>query len=274
MDLNEELNEPVGEGYDAELDVVAFEPDDAVHDDDPEGTDPGESRRDPYITGLIVFALMVVVALLATTIGVYVYLTTLNRAPRTATERDITSMEVATRERPNEVSAWVQLAYAYAAAGRENDALEAVRRGEDAQNGERLSIVRADVLRFGGRTKEALAAYDSAEKLVQTMIKRQKDENAKIGVSADLSDDSLARVYWGRALVQEQLGDTTAAIKDLEKAVKEQPTQSAMWVKLGDLYADAGKVDKARSAYKSAMQYIPDMPEARAGLERLEKASK
>jgi tetratricopeptide (TPR) repeat protein len=283
MDPNEDLNESGlgAQGYETDLgDHAAAEPYAEVdgwleHEyDESDDADVQESAPDPYITGLIVFALMVVVALLASTLGIYIYLTTLNRAPRTAAERDIISMEVATKERPNDVLAWVQLAYAYASAGRDSDALRAVQRGENAQNGERLSIVRADVLRFSGHPKEALAAYNEAEKLIQKMFERQKKENAKIGVSADLSDDSLVKVYWGRALVEEQLGDTAAAVKDLEKAVKEQPDQSAILASLGDLYAKTGQAAKARKAYQSALKYVPDMPEALAGLEKLGKAGK
>lgn len=250
--------------------------DDSVEEDETFAVDevpaPVVARRDPVTAGLLVVALVLIVALLVTSAAVYVYLTTLNRTPRTTVERDISSGEAATSERPEDVAAWSELAYAYARAGRTDDALGAVERGEKAQNGESLSIVRADVLRYSGQHKEAVRAYNTAEKLVVKMFERQKTENAKIGVSADLTDDSLGRVYWGRALSKEQSGDLKGAVADLEKSVAEQPTQASVWAKLGDLYAQLEQPDKAREAYQSALKYIPDMPDALEGLERLEKA--
>lgn len=244
-----------------------------------DGTDPRDeapvsaAQRDPWVNVLLVLTLSLVVTLIATTGALYLYLSTLNRAPRTMTERDVATSEAAAAEAPKNATSWAALGYAYARAGRYDDALEAVSQGEKLENGEALVVVRADIMRLAGRPEDAVQEYDRAEEKTKQLLQRIKSERAKVGITRDelLDDGALFQVYWGRAMAREELGDSAGAITDYELAAAENPRQSTIWASLGDLYLAAGQDEKAAEAYRSALQYTPDMPEALEGLSKVEK---
>lgn len=235
--------------------------------------DAPQAPRDPWMNVLLVLILSLVVTLIATTGALYFYLSTLNRAPRTMIERDVATTEAAVAEAPANATSWAALGYAYARAGRYDDALEAVSRGEKLENSEALVVVRADIMRLAGRHEDAVREYDRAEEKAKLLLQRIKSERAKLGITRGelLEDGTLFQVYWGRAMAREELGDTTGAIADYELATEENPRQSTIWASLGDLYLDAGQNDKAAEAYRSALKYTPDMPEALEGLSKTGK---
>lgn len=230
--------------------------------------------NDPVVNVLLTSALALIAVLLATGALIFVYLNTLNEAPRTKVERDTATWETAVKERPDDENAWASLAYAYADAGRTADALKAVARAKRVTGRDEFVIVEADVLRLGGRYSEAVRAYDAAEEAVRELQRQIEREREKIGVIVEDNNDSLARVYYGRALSRQKLGDEKAAIKDLEGAVKLQPQSATMWVALGDLYAASKETSQAQGAYRRALTFVPDDPGALEGLERLEGQGK
>lgn len=252
--------------------------------DRPEGADSeaavdGEAaapprQSDPYVSWMLRIALSLIIVLLATTGALVYYLNTLNRAPRTSVERDVTTWETSVAETPRDANAWARLAYSYASAGRIDDALEAASEGKRRTKEPVFALVRADVLRTGGRYAEAKTAYDEAEKAVKDAVAEVKREREKLRIKFEIPDESLGRVYMGRALVQHELGEDEAAIKDLEEALKLEPQQSAMWVLLGDYSREVGDTKRAKKAYENALKYIPDYAEALAGLEAIEKGAK
>lgn len=250
---------------------------------DREGEVPGDGDEspvaparpsDPYVSWMLRIALSLIIVLLATTGALVYYLNTLNRAPRTSVERDVTTWETAVAETPRDANAWARLAYSYASAGRTDDALQAASEGKRRTKEPVFALVRADVLRTGGRYAEAKTAYDEAEKAVKDAVAEVKREREKLRIKFEIPDESLGRVYMGRALVQHELGEDEAAIKDLEEALKLEPQQSAMWVLLGDYSREVGDTKRAKKAYENALKYIPDYAEALAGLEAIEKGAK
>lgn len=237
---------------------------------DESGDDEGAPReRDPIAHAMLVFAMALVVTLVATTGVLYFYLSTLNKAPRTTVERDVAAAEAVVSEEPTSAAAWAALAYAYAQADRYEDALDALKRAESADDAESLVVVRADILRLAGRTREALTEYDRALTETKKLRERIRIERAKKGITGDIGDDGLLQVYWGRGLAKRDLGDVKGAIADLELASKENSRQVDVWVALGDLYAKSGDTDKAERAYRAALTFVPDFGEALEGLRAL-----
>lgn len=232
---------------------------------------PTASRgSDPVVTVLLTAALSLIAVLLVTGGLVFIYLNTLNEAPRTRVERDMGVWETAVKERPDDVNAWANLAYAYAEAGRIDEALDTVGRAKKVTGRAQFVIVEADVLRLAGRYTEAVDAYDSAEKAVRELQQQAKVEREKVGVKLESDQDALARVYYGRALSRQEIGDMKAALTDLEEAVKLQPQSATLWVALGDLYARSDQAGRARDAYRTALTFVPDEPGALKGLDRIE----
>ncbi|TLM81872.1 MAG: tetratricopeptide repeat protein, partial [Actinobacteria bacterium] len=113
--------------------------------------------------------------------------------------------------------------------------------------------------------------YNVAEKAVRETERKLDIERRKSGVSAKIKDTAIVRVFLGRGLAEYELGDLDAAIKDLEKAVAEQPEQASTLVTLGDYYVEKGEKAKAEKLYREALTYIPDYKEALDGLRRLKE---
>lgn len=245
-----------------------------IDETDAEDSEPAPAiaprQGDPVVTLLLTVALALIAVLLATGTLVFVYLNTLNEAPRTSIERDLAVWETAVKERPADVNSWANLAYAYAEAGRIDDALETIARAEKVTGRSQFVIVEADVLRLGGRFAEAVRAYGEAEKAVLDLQRQAEIEREKVGVKLPADDASLARVYYGRALARQELGDVKNAIADIEKAVELQPRSATMWVSLGDLYTRSEETSEAEAAYRTALKFVPDDSGALEGLERLE----
>lgn len=227
------------------------------------------STRDPWVRVLLVTAMSLVVVLLVTTVAFYLYTNTLNHAPRTAAEHAIAKAEVAAVESPKNIGSWRDLAYAYAGAGRYDEALAAAAKGEKLDGGETLATVRGNILRMAGRHQEAIKAYDRAEVKVKELLERVRAERAKVGVGADPEDGFLFGVYYGRAEAKMALDDTSGAMKDYQLAAEEDPYQTDVWVALGQLYERAGKPDEARESYKEALKFVDDLKPAVEGLKRV-----
>lgn len=244
--------------------------DDTWSDEDAEG--PAEPvRRDPVATGLLVFAISMVVVLLLSTAGLFFYLSTLNKAPRNEYERSQQVFETAVAENPKDANSWIGLALAEAEAGNTEQALDVLKRGEKATRSKGFSSTRGDVLRKAKRYKEAIEAYTDAVKETDEMKKRADAERAKVGVSFPIASENYQHIYYGRAVCRKETGDIEGAVEDLLKALEAAPRITNSSLLLGECYEELGEYDKAEAAYQDVLRFIPDSPEALDGLERLKK---
>jgi tetratricopeptide (TPR) repeat protein len=238
--------------------------------DDEESETPAPAP-DPMVNVLLIATMSLIVVLLATTAGLFIYLSALNKAPRTRAERDVTMWETAVREKPNDANSWASLAYAYSDAGRTDEAIATVRRGAKVIKQESLVLIEADILRAAKRYKDAVKKYDQAERAIKESREKANAELRKKGIKAGVDDGSLARAYLGRGLAKSEIKDLDGAISDLEKSVKDAPTQADVWTMLGDLYREAGQTEQAAAAYKRTLEYIPDYKQALDGLAKLKE---
>ena len=71
-----------------------------------------------------------------------------------------------------------------------------------------------------------------------------------------LNDSKSVKV--DRALCKSSMGDTDAAIKDLEAMSAEDPTFPLVWANLGMLYQTKGDSEKASNAYQKAVETDPN----------------
>jgi tetratricopeptide (TPR) repeat protein len=102
-----------------------------------------------------------------------------------------------------------------------------------------------------GRYREGFAAYDRMAHLAPSVA-------------------SYARVATGREL----LGRRGAALEALQLALElgrlTAPDRAYLWVRIGRLHQDSGRLDAAGRAYRTALRLLPGYVHARAGLATLE----
>jgi tetratricopeptide (TPR) repeat protein len=220
---------------------------------------------------LLRVSLALIIAVLATAAAMVVFFVTVEKAPRTAVERDIAAAEIAVRERSSDPAAWQALAYAYARAQRFDDAVEVSQRGRSSTGAQILLLSEADALRAAGQYKSSLAVYDEAVTALSEEESAAVAARKKQGIATPTSNNSLVSAFYGRALARRETGDISGAIADVTIALEFAPRQSEILVTLGELQEKSGATAKAEAAYREALRFIPDDAAALAGLKRLEK---
>lgn len=226
---------------------------------------------DPVSAWLLRLSLALIIVVLVTSAAMIIYFMTAEKAPRTAVERDIAAAEIAVRERPSDFVGWRSLAYAYQRAGRYDDALKTIRDGRTSTEINALLLPEADILRAAGRHTEAVGVYDDAVVALSREASASAAARAAQGVAMADPSSALVLAYYGRGLSHKALGENTAAIRDVLKALELSPGQANMSVTLGDLYSATNQDDLAKAAYSEALRYVPDYAEALAGLKRIEE---
>lgn len=71
-------------------------------------------------------------------------------------------------------------------------------------------------------------------------------------------EPSFARAHRGLGLTYMAMGNTDAAVGELEKAVKAFPKYAQAYLELGELYQLTGKRDKAIESYQQVIALTPD----------------
>ena len=79
--------------------------------------------------------------------------------------------------------------------------------------------------------------------------------------------------FIGRGLIERNDGKLDAALQDFARAAQIAPTPLAFYWE-GRILEDKGQVIAAAEAYRSALKLSPDLSDAQARLERMEKAAK
>ena len=258
-------------------DVDAWLADDTVvalgsaEEDAPAAAQSPWMHLDAFSSWLLRVALALIIVVLATAGAMVVFFMTVQKAPRTAVERDIAAAEIAVRDRPSDAAAWQTLAYTYARGQRYDDAITTIRKARSSTRAQALLLPEAEILRVAGRLKESLSVYDEAIAVVSAEESAAVAARKKKGIDMAAPNASLVRAYYGRGLSRHSTGDTPGAIRDTLQALALAPDQANMRVTLADLYAESGQKALAEAAYREALRYVPDYREAILGLQRLEK---
>ena len=80
---------------------------------------------------------------------------------------------------------------------------------------------------------------------------------------------SLARLHWSRAAARLALGrprDAIADVEEIEAGVRGASAKHAVWRRAATLWTTAGHAAEARALFERALRFMPDDPEALAGL--------
>ena len=171
-----------------------------------------------------------------------------DRAPDTGpplVERKITELEAAVRANPNTISIRLQLAGAYGAAKRYQDAIGQLDAVLAARPDDKTALVdRGDFYRVLDLPDKAMADYSA-------LIALAKDgEFAKVDVQ-------LHQAYYSLGAIQLTKGDTKAAIEDLKAALVIKPTDADTLNLLGTAYVRNGEAAKGVEKLRSAVLFVP-----------------
>jgi tetratricopeptide (TPR) repeat protein len=167
-------------------------------------------------------------------------------------ERQIATLEETVRQSPNQMNARLQLAGAYRAASRYDDAIaqftEVLRAtaGNDEASGyfKTASLGRADTLRLKGDIAGATSDYQA----VVDMMAGQEFSGA---------DTELQAAYYNLGAIDLDAGRTTDAIVALTASLNISPTDSDSLNVLGSAYLAAGDAQQAVDALRKAVLFVP-----------------
>ncbi|HYV92211.1 MAG TPA: tetratricopeptide repeat protein, partial [Chitinophagales bacterium] len=79
-------------------------------------------------------------------------------------------------------------------------------------------------------------------------------------------DAYLFQKFYDRGMAEGAKQNFFAAVVDLEKAVKYNPSSADAWFNLGGAYFSVKNFEKAKSAWEKALQLNPDLPKAKLGI--------
>lgn len=196
-------------------------------------------------------------------------------SPRTATEARLTLLEATIKQNPESGAAWRDYAAALYASGEKAKARKVVDRATNAVSGlDRTfpALIELDQLwaekEYERVVTKAKRAFEADKKYHQEYIAAK----ARMGVTirdSDIPSKETIEILLYQARGSGAQGDWTAAIEALTTALTYDPLASDVLVLRGDAYERDGQPDKARADYEQALKYIPDMPAALAGMERV-----
>lgn len=240
------------------------------YDEDDEDYDETPRRADPLVRWMSVVSLLLIIVIAGTTIAIVYFLLGMRGAPRTAVEREVYIKEAYTKEKPDDIDGWLNLAYAYMNAEQFADARDAIEQGASIKKTAGFTLAAADLERLEGNAEQSIAQYNAAERLAKGEMETARKQMIEKQVSMPPSPRVLIEVYVGRSKAYQELGKHKDAIADLKRVVGYDKTDAYAWGELGTLYAKTGDEKAARQAYETALKYFPDYEPALTGLQKLE----
>ncbi|MDT8434831.1 MAG: tetratricopeptide repeat protein [Anaerosomatales bacterium] len=193
-----------------------------------------------------------VIVLLGALLAMAVYLSLANRAgpgtARSTGQQEIAELREALRQSPDDTAVQLELAYAYQQAGRLSEALDLYDRV--------LAVFPTQTAALYGKGSVLLALGDSkgAERVLWEVL--------EINEGHVLAAQTLGEMYAG-------WGHYRSLIKAVRPAVVLNESSAELQFLMGLAYENLGQREWAEARYRLALEHYPDMPQARAGLERL-----
>jgi superkiller protein 3 len=160
-------------------------------------------------------------------------------------ERQITAGERAVRSNPTNVELRLELANVYRAAKKPDQALEQYKEVLKVESDDATALLgRAEILSQEGDLAEARRSF-------RTLI-----GNAT-GKEYSRVNPQLETAYYGLSVVMLKQHQASAAIHEVRKALKIEPTDADAWYLLGRASIETGSYQTAVNALRQAVLYVP-----------------
>lgn len=232
-----------------------------------------EDRRVRFLGGalgvLVVFYLLTVAsALVFGFIG--------NKAPRTIAERSVVAWEAAATTDTATLDQVQSYALALIEAGQYSKAQAVIDTAEtnetfDLTRGQNLLYCQAELYRAQGDQEKAIETFTEVMDLTLEAYEKEYDEGPELqnwAVAFGIHENYFFSAA-ARAFLHMEREEWDQALEMLDTFLADNPRDSAMLVSRGDVKAEMGDTAGAEADYREAMRYIPDMPEALEGLEKI-----
>ena len=206
------------------------------------GSHPRFSDR--QLNRLIVGVAMILLIGIPTLVAVYWFDRVVDTGPPLV-ERKISELEAAVRANPNTISIRLQLAGAYGAAKRYQDAIGQLDAVLAASPGDKTGLVnRGDIYQLVGQPDKAAADYSALIAI------------AKDGEFAHV-DVQLHQAYYSLGAIQLDGGDPKAAIPNLAAALDINQTDADTLNLLGTAYVRSGDPATGVEKLRTAVLFVP-----------------
>jgi tetratricopeptide (TPR) repeat protein len=211
----------------------------------PTAPQPATSKDDSRKLRRILVTLISVTAVLFVAFGVIYYLGQHRDSGPSIADRDVTSAEQAVRDTPNDIAARLNLAAAYLAAGRSEEALSQYVEITKAQPKNRQAWMGSGMIHFD--SEDFNAAKADFDRVV---------ENSG-GEEFSSIDPLLERAQYFLGVTNLRLGDVPGAIAALQAALAIDKTDADAWFALGGAQERAADHAAAVASYRRALEFVP-----------------
>lgn len=250
-------------------------PDEAVPEIEASAVDvpAGPSRSaDPVVKRLGLLALLLVVVWLSGVVTALLTGVLSSDAPRTGVERALGVYEAQIEAGAMTAEKWADYINILTNAGQYGQAQQTIEAALAAVP-ESASLIMLEQARLHvarGDFEAGIVAAEDTIAAARVELDALKAEAAKKGVPfpqerLEQEEDAVLLT----AEVHEELGDTARAIDSYTTFLGYQPTAANIYVRRGDVRAEAGDTSGAETDYREALRFVADDPAALAGLEKI-----
>lgn len=235
---------------------------------------PSGMFRDPVVRGMSYAAVGIVILFLVTVISALLTGVLAPSGPRTLAEREAAVAGAAVRAGSADTAVWGQYISSLIAQGQYARAKSVIADG-------RASIEDSATAEFTlaeARLYSAQGQYEQAVEMADVAMAQMKDYHETLLASGGSTAraaklDGLPDNYYSALLVKayalRDLGRYEDAVEVFDLYIEDNPTAADILIDRGMARIETGDTTGAEEDFRSALQFLPDSPEALAGLERI-----
>jgi len=228
--------------------------------------------KDPVVRVLSVVAGGLVVLYLATVVAALLMGILGSTEPKTMVERNLQFYEGKAMRTPNDPAVWRGYVLSLIAAkqhSKAQDVIDKATKAIDQKASQDILTAQAELYYAQKDYKKAITTADQVQKKLDVYYEAAKKKTG----SPEFTGKEISENYWQALLVkaesQAELGQTDAALKSFDAYLKQYKTAADVFVRRGNLRADAGDKEGAEKDFKQALVYLPEDRGALEGLEKI-----
>jgi len=249
------------------------QPDSAAPAPRPASTRP----QDPIVRALGITILLIIVLTLVTV--VYALFTGVfgSGAPRTVTEQRVVAAQAKVDAGSTNPDDWMAYILALTDDGQYRKAQEWIDKGKvllpDQEISADMLYMQADLYAAQGELDQALETADEALGVIKTTYEAEKEKTALTGRPSKAVAFGISENYWDLLLLKAEIYESreqwTDALAAYDEYLADHVTAASVFAQRGQVKEQLADLEGAEADYRQTLSFIPDNPDALAGLERI-----